>query len=51
MQITLEQEAPLQDLYIKWVGQSEGDIELTDEFDSETSPTEDNVIHLDIKHD
>ena len=50
-QITLEQEAPLQDLYIKWVGQSEGDIELTDEFDSETSPTEDNVIHLDIKHD
>lgn len=50
-QITLEQEAPLQDLYIKWVGQSEGDIELTDEFDSEISPTEDNVIHLDIKHD
>ncbi len=35
-QITLEQESPLADLYIRWVGADQGEIELTDEFDSET---------------
>ena len=35
-QITLEQESPLADLYIKWVGAEQGEIELTDEFDSDT---------------
>ena len=35
-QITLEQESPLADLYIRWVGSEQGEIELTDEFDSET---------------
>jgi len=35
-QITLEQENPLADLYIRWVGTEQGEIELTDEFDSET---------------
>jgi len=34
-QITLEQESPLADLYIRWVGTEQGEIELTDEFDSE----------------
>ena len=35
-QITLEQESPLSDLYIRWVGAEQGEIELTDEFDSDT---------------
>jgi segregation and condensation protein A len=35
-QITLEQESPLADLYIRWVGSEQGEIELTDEFDTET---------------
>ena len=35
-QITLEQESPLADLYIRWVGSEQGEIELTDEFDSDT---------------
>jgi segregation and condensation protein A len=35
-QITLEQESPLADLYIRWVGAAQGEIELTDEFDSDT---------------
>jgi segregation and condensation protein A len=35
-QITLEQESPLADLYIRWVGTEQGEIELTDEFDSDT---------------
>jgi len=35
-QITLEQESPLADLYIRWVGSEQGEIELTDEFDAET---------------
>ena len=35
-QITLEQESPLGDLYIRWVGAEQGEIELTDEFDSDT---------------
>ena len=34
-QITLEQESPLADLYIRWVGAEQGEIELTDEFDSD----------------
>ena len=34
-QITLEQESPLADLYIRWVGSEQGEIELTDEFDSD----------------
>jgi segregation and condensation protein A len=34
-QITLEQESPLADIYIRWVGTEQGEIELTDEFDSE----------------
>jgi hypothetical protein len=32
----LEQESPLADLYIRWVGSEQGEIELTDEFDAET---------------
>jgi segregation and condensation protein A len=35
-QIILEQESPLADLYIRWVGSEQGEIELTDEFDSDT---------------
>ena len=35
-QITLEQESPLADLYIRWVGSEQGEIELTDEFDSDS---------------
>jgi len=35
-QITLEQESPLADLYIRWVGAEQGEIQLTDEFDSDT---------------
>jgi segregation and condensation protein A len=35
-QITLEQESPLADLFIRWVGAEQGEIELTDEFDSDT---------------
>ena len=35
-QITLEQESPIADLYIRWVGAEQGEIELTDEFDSDT---------------
>ena len=35
-QITLEQESPLAELYIRWVGSEQGEIELTDEFDSDT---------------
>lgn len=35
-QILLEQESPLADLYIRWVGAEQGEIELTDEFDSDT---------------
>ena len=35
-QITLEQESPLADLYIRWVGAEQGEIKLTDEFDSDT---------------
>ena len=35
-QITLEQESPLSDLYIRWVGAEQGEIELADEFDSDT---------------
>lgn len=35
-QVTLEQESPLADLYIRWVGSEQGEIELTDEFDSDT---------------
>ena len=35
-QITLEQESPLADLYIRWVGSEQGQIEVTDEFDSDT---------------
>jgi segregation and condensation protein A len=35
-QITLEQESPLADLYIRWVGSEQGEIELTDEFDAES---------------
>jgi segregation and condensation protein A len=34
-QITLEQESPLADLYIRWVGSEQGEIELTNEFDSD----------------
>ena len=35
-QIILQQESPLADLYIRWVGTEQGEIELTDEFDSDT---------------
>ena len=44
-QITLEQESPLADLYIRWVGSEQGQIEVTDEFDSDTklSPVTDQI--------
>lgn len=38
-QITLEQESPLADLYIRWVGSEQGDVQVTDEFDSNNSLT------------
>ncbi len=45
-QITVEQDAPLADLYIKWVGSESGDINVTNEFDEknelETSEPNDN---------
>lgn len=34
-QITLEQESPLADLFIRWVGAEQGEIVVTDEFDAE----------------
>ena len=34
-QITLEQESPLADLLIRWVGAEQGEIAVTDEFDAE----------------
>lgn len=34
-QITLEQESPLADLFIRWVGTEQGEIAVTDEFDAE----------------
>jgi segregation and condensation protein A len=34
-QITLEQESPLADLFIRWVGPEQGEIAVTDEFDAE----------------
>ncbi len=34
-QITLEQESPLADLFIRWVGAAQGEIAVTDEFDAE----------------
>ena len=34
-QITLEQESPLADLFIRWVGAEQGEIAVTDEFDTE----------------
>jgi segregation and condensation protein A len=34
-QITLEQESPLADLFIRWVGADQGEIAVTDEFDTE----------------
>ena len=34
-QITLEQESPLADLFIRWVGAEQGEIAVTDEFDAE----------------
>jgi segregation and condensation protein A len=49
-QITLEQEAPLKDLYIKWVGSNEGDISVTDEFDQETQEKS-NVVDLGDRND
>ena len=49
-QITLEQEAPLKDLYIKWVGSNEGDISVTDEFDQEIEDRS-NVVDLGNNND
>jgi segregation and condensation protein A len=46
-QITLEQESPLADLYIRWVGSEQGEIELTDEFDSDAKLSL--VTNTDIK--
>lgn len=34
-QITLEQESPLADLFIRWVGAEQGEITVTNEFDAE----------------
>jgi segregation and condensation protein A len=43
-QISLEQEAPLKDLYIRWVGSDVGEINVTNEFDEDKS----NVVNLDV---
>lgn len=49
-QVTLEQEAPLKDLYIKWVGSNEGNISVTDEFDQEDAE-QGNHVDLSEKND
>ncbi len=49
-QVTLEQEAPLKDLYIKWVGSNEGNVAVTDEFDQEIDE-QDNVVDLGKEND
>jgi segregation and condensation protein A len=36
-QITLEQESPLADLYIRWVGAEQGEIQVTAEFDEDST--------------
>jgi segregation and condensation protein A len=45
-QITLEQESPLADLYIRWVGAEQGEIKVTAEFDE--APTE---VSLEVVRD
>jgi segregation and condensation protein A len=49
-QVTLEQESPLKDLYIKWVGSNEGNISVTDEFDQEDAE-QNNHVDLSEKND
>jgi segregation and condensation protein A len=36
-QVTLEQESPLADLYIRWIGSEQGEVQVTAEFDESSS--------------
>ena len=36
-QVTLEQESPLADLYIRWIGSEQGEVQVTAEFDESTT--------------
>jgi len=36
-QVTLEQESPLADLYIRWIGSEQGEVQVTAEFDETSS--------------
>jgi segregation and condensation protein A len=43
-QVTLEQESPLADLYIRWIGSEQGDVQVTAEFDESTTPVSLEVV-------
>jgi segregation and condensation protein A len=43
-QVTLEQESPLADLYIRWIGSEQGDVQVTAEFDESTTPVRLEVV-------
>jgi segregation and condensation protein A len=45
-QVTLEQESPLADLYIRWIGSEQGEVQVTAEFDE--SPTQ---VNLEVVQD
>jgi segregation and condensation protein A len=36
-QVTLEQESPLADLYIRWIGSEQGEVQVTAEFDESST--------------
>jgi segregation and condensation protein A len=43
-QVTLEQESPLADLYIRWIGSEQGEVQVTAEFDESTTPVSLEVV-------
>jgi segregation and condensation protein A len=43
-QVTLEQESPLADLYIRWIGSEQGEVQVTAEFDESTTPVRLEVV-------
>ena len=43
-QVTLEQESPLADLYIRWIGSEQGEVQVTAEFDESSSQVSLEVI-------
>jgi len=43
-QVTLEQESPLADLYIRWIGSEQGEVKVTAEFDESSTPVNLEVV-------